>query len=165
MEFRDIQVRECYEGSENLNDTFINDTEWADSLLNNYFSFDNNTLEQDNAVTSEGDLPWLSPNTMQIFDDFSKELNENPPPTDLMDIVPVRPSIIEEQNKFAWADSHSPDTLEGMLSELGDFTPHTSPIVKQNRGWGLGCDDNIHGGGVMIHNSRRYWNFKKQIRY
>jgi hypothetical protein len=41
MEFRDIQVRGCYEGSENLDATYAN-TDWADNLLGQYLNVNSN---------------------------------------------------------------------------------------------------------------------------
>jgi hypothetical protein len=80
MEFCDIQVTEIPDiddqdlerygkffrygdGSVNL-DNIPSD---IDNLLNNYLDLDASTLEQGNAVSSEGNLPCLSPNTMQIL--------------------------------------------------------------------------------------------------
>jgi hypothetical protein len=117
--------------------------------LSNYFSVDNSTVEQGNVACLEGNLPWLSPNTLQILDNFTRDLNENPYPTDLMNIVPIRSNLIE--NEIVLMDSHS-------------------PIVEQSGGGGLAND--IQGGRViykgervMIYNSRHYQNFKKRIRY
>jgi hypothetical protein len=35
---------------------------------------------------------------------------------------------------------HSPNALEAMLSELGDFTPHIGTIVEQSGEGGVGSD-------------------------
>jgi hypothetical protein len=102
------------DGSVNLDDIASD----IDNLLNNYLDVDASTVEQGNAVSSEGDLPWLSPNTMQILDNFMRELNENPPPTDLMNIVPIRSNLIENE-----------------MASM-DFSTQTSPIVEQSGGWG-----------------------------
>ena len=66
----------------------------------------------------ESNLTWLSPNSIQILDNISCELNEIPSPTDLMDTTPFQPNLIEEENKLACSDSQSPNTLDAMLSEL-----------------------------------------------
>ena len=95
------------DGSVNLDDIPSD----IDNLLNNYFNVDASTIGQGNAVSSEGDLPCLSPNTIQILDNFTEELNENPFPTDLMNIVPIRSNLIENE----------------MVSM--NFSTRTSPIV------------------------------------
>ena len=148
----------CYEGSDNLDGTYatiINDTEWTDNLLGQYFNVNSNSLdvdnsivEQGNAVTSEDDLPWLSPNTTQILDNFTRQLNENPSLLDLMNIAPVQSNLIDHENELDWMNFHRPNKLEAMLSELGDFNTYTSPIVEQSWGGGLGGDDKQGGEGL-----------------
>jgi hypothetical protein len=46
-----------------------------DNFLTDYFNADSSAVEL-------GDLPLLSPNTLQLLDDFTRELTGNPSPTD-----------------------------------------------------------------------------------
>ena len=64
---------------------------------------------------------------MQILVNFTKELNENPPPTDLMNIVPIQSNLIENE-----------------MTPM-DFSTRTSPIFERSWG-GAGDDDNIKRG-------------------
>ena len=82
-------------------------------------------------------LPLLSPNTLQILCDFANELTENPPPTDLIDIVPV------QTNEMTLMDLHS-------------------PIIEQSGGGGGII---YKRGRVTIPNLQDCLNSIKQIRY
>ena len=55
----------------------------------------------DSSTVEQGDLPLLSPNTLQILDDFTRELTGNPPTSDTL-TTPLRTTEVE----------HSPDIVE-----------------------------------------------------
>ena len=65
-----------------------------DDFLTNYFNVDSSTVEQ-------GGLPLLSPNTLQLLEDFTRELTGNPPTSDTL-TTPLRTTEVE----------HSPDIVE-----------------------------------------------------
>jgi hypothetical protein len=88
------------------------------NFLSNYFNVEPSTVEQGNVPSSEGDLPLLSPNTLQILEDFTNELTGNPPlsPTDYL--LPLQTTEVE----------HSPNIVEqlgggGNIQEGGTTFP------------------------------------------
>jgi hypothetical protein len=78
-----------------------------DNFLSNYFNVEPSTVEQGNVPSSEGDLALLSPNTLQILDDFVNELTENNLPSEYMNIVHI------QTNEMTLINSHSPIIEQG----------------------------------------------------
>jgi hypothetical protein len=73
MEFHDIQDTETSAINDNKWHGIVNSDEIPsdiDNLLSNYFKVDNSTFKQGNVASSEGDLPLLCPNTLQILYDL-----------------------------------------------------------------------------------------------
>ena len=119
---------------------FLNNSTWdgiindipdnIDEFLADFFNVDYSAVEQ-------GDLPLLSPNTLQLLDDFTRELTGNPPPLAPDNLLPL------QSNEVA---SHS-------------------PIIEQCGGGG--GDNNIQEeevGGV-ISNLRHFPSFNSQIQF
>ena len=82
-------------------DIHVESEEWIEQLLIDYFGDDSCSMIPPNTGDSYINVPSTSTGGM------------------------TQPATLE------WADRLSPDTLEGLLSELGDSTPRNITIIEQ----------------------------------